>query len=69
MPLVPVRSKADTSAAPKLQVKLARRSPGKRRIAVVISSTSRNRASPLVAAKPTTSIGSAPNRWRAALMQ
>lgn len=49
-------------SAPKLQLKLASRSPGKRMMALVISPTSANRFSPLRAVTANTSVGSSWNR-------
>lgn len=44
-PLSPMRCSSETEAAPKLEVKTASRSLGKRRVTVVISSQSAKRGS------------------------
>ena len=64
-PFVPTRRYSETSVAPKLAVKLASRSLGKRSTALTDSSTSPSAP----AATASASTGSSPNSERAALMQ
>ncbi|MCK6451525.1 MAG: hypothetical protein L6R19_11810 [Alphaproteobacteria bacterium] len=66
---MPRSRNTDVAAAPKLQLKLASRSPGKRMTTCAISSTSRERRSRPNVASAWTPSGSASKTCRAALMQ
>jgi hypothetical protein len=62
VPLVPTTSKVDRSVIPKLHVKDAILSPGKRIKAVVVAGTSENLLLSCPVFQPITSSGSARNR-------
>ena len=68
-PFVPTTRYAPTSAALKLVMNVASRSFPNRSVAAVVSSISDSVSSPLLIETADTSVGSARNRFRAALMQ